>query len=105
MSKALRPLWGIVYFIGLVYYIFMSSCNVFIDCIKGRIDPQVMEIDTVLKRPVSMSILANSITLTPGTLTIDVFPEKQKLLVAVITPRSQKDVIPFEGWIKKMVED
>jgi hypothetical protein len=38
-------------------------------------------------------------------LTIDVFPEKQKLLVAVISPRTQKDVIPFEGWIKKMVED
>jgi energy-converting hydrogenase B subunit A len=64
-----------------------------------------MENNTVLKRPVSMTILSNSITLTPGTLTIDVLPEKQKLLDAVISPRSQKDVIPFEGWIKKMVED
>lgn len=105
MSKAMRPLWGIVYFIGLVYYIIVSARDVVVQCVDGQIDPVVMEIDTVLKRPVSMTILANSITLTPGTLTIDVFPEKQKLLVAVISPRSQKDVIPFEGWIKKMVED
>lgn len=105
MSKALRPFWGVVYFIGLLYYIVVSARDVFIQCVNGKIDPVVMEIDTVLKRPVSMAILANSITLTPGTLTIDVFPEKQKLLVAVLSPRSQKDVIPFEGWIKKMVED
>ena len=68
MSKAMRPLVGIVYFIGLVYYIIVSARDVVIQCINGKIDPQVMEIDTVLKRPVSMAILANSITLTPEHL-------------------------------------
>ncbi len=36
------------------------------------IDPVVAEHTSMLKRPVSETALANSITLTPGTLTVDV---------------------------------
>ena len=36
------------------------------------IDPVIIEHKSALKRPVSETALANSITLTPGTLTVDV---------------------------------
>ncbi len=36
------------------------------------IDPQVVEIKASTKHPVDQAILANSITLTPGTLALDV---------------------------------
>lgn len=36
------------------------------------IDPVIIEHTSALKRPVSETALANSITLTPGTLTVDV---------------------------------
>ncbi len=36
------------------------------------IDPVIVEHTTMFKRPVSETALANSITLTPGTLTVDV---------------------------------
>jgi len=63
-----------------------------------------MEIETELKRPVSQTILANSITLTPGTLSIDLDSENQVLKVAIIYPRTKEEVIPFEPYIKGMLE-
>lgn len=73
-------------------------------CIQGRIEPTIIEVDTVLTKEVGQTILANSITLTPGTLTIDIDNENRKLTVAAITPRSREDIIPFEKYIKGMVE-
>ena len=64
-------------------------------------EPIVIDIDTELKRPISQTILANSITLTPGTLSVDLDSENQVIKVAVIAPR---DVIPFEPYIKGMLE-
>ena len=64
----------------------------------------MVDIDTVLKRPVAQTILANSITLTPGTLTVDLDSEAQKLKVAIIAPREKEEIIPFEKYIKGMLE-
>ena len=72
--------------------------------VNGSVDPQVIEIKTKLKKPVSHFILANSITLTPGTLTVDIDHDKCILKVAVISPRDSASVIPFEGYIRGMLE-
>ena len=61
-------------------------------------------IETVLERPVSQTILANSISLTPGTLSVDLDSENNIIKVAAISPRSKEDIIPFEPYIKKMLE-
>jgi len=68
------------------------------------IEPVVVDIHTDLERTVSQTILANSITLTPGTLTVDLIPEDQIIKVATIAPRDTEDIIPFEKYIKKMLE-
>lgn len=99
-----NPIYAVAYVIDLVYNIIKSVIDVSVQCLTGDIDPVVMEVPTILKREISQVILGNSITLTPGTLTIDIDRERQVLIVAVISPRSPEDVIPFEPFIKGMLE-
>ncbi|MDR2623894.1 MAG: Na+/H+ antiporter subunit E [Methanobrevibacter sp.] len=99
-----RIYYGILFFVLLIYEIVKSTIDTSKRSITGDIDPCVVDIKTVLKRPVSQTILANTITLTPGTLTIDIDSENSILKVAIISPRSNKDVIPLEGYISKMLE-
>lgn len=97
--------YGIVYFFDLIYEIIKSTIAVaWGGVIKGDIDPVVMDIETVLERPVSQTILANSISLTPGTLSVDLDSENRIIKVATISPREKEDIIPFEPYIKKMME-
>lgn len=48
---------------------------------KMPIDPRVIEFETSLRGDFALATLANSITLTPGTITIFVEPEKGKFWV------------------------
>ena len=45
------------------------------------IKPGIIKIKTKLKKDTSLTFLSNSITLTPGTLTIDIDPDKQNLYI------------------------
>ena len=100
-----RIVYGIIYFLDLIYEIIKSTIDVAFNKIMRRdINPVVIDIETVLKRPVSQTILANSISLTPGTLSVDLDSENQIIKVAAISPRSKEDIIPFEPYIKKMLE-
>ncbi len=97
--------YGILYFIVLIYEIIKATLSVAFNAVIGRkIDPVVVDIETVLERPVSQTILANSISLTPGTLSIDLDSDNKIIKVATISPREKKDIIPFEPYIKKMLE-
>ena len=97
--------YGIIYFLDLIYEIIKSTIDVVFNKIMRRdINPVVIDVETVLKRPVSQTILANSISLTPGTLSVDLDSENQIIKVAAISPRSKEDIIPFEPYIKKMLE-
>ena len=100
----IRIFYAIAYFIVLIFEIIKAALDVASRTINGKVEPVVMEIETELKRPISQTILANSITLTPGTLSIDLDSENQILKVATITPRSREEVIPFEPYIKGMLE-
>ena len=99
-----RIFYGIAYFIVLIIEIFKAVLDVVKRVFNGKVEPVVVEIKTELKRPISQTILANSITLTPGTLSIDLDSENCILTVATISPHSVSDVIPFEPYIKGMLE-
>jgi len=103
-SNINRPFYALAYIIVLLYYITLSAINVVYLSLRGTIKPEVKVIDTVLKKEISQTFLANSITLTPGTLTIDVDHKAQKLTVSVLTPRDQSAIIPFEKYIKGVFE-
>ena len=93
--------YGIIYFLDLIYEILKATFDVaFNGIMRQNIDPVVVEIETVLERPVSQTILANSISLTP----VDLDSENNIIKVAAISPRSKEDIIPFEPYIKKMLE-
>ncbi|MCG2828087.1 monovalent cation/H+ antiporter subunit E [Methanothermobacter sp. K4] len=99
-----RILYGIAYFLVLIYEILKATADVAVRTLNGNIAPVIVEIETELTRPVSQTILANSITLTPGTLSVDLDSENRILKVAAIYPRSREDIIPFEPYIRGMLE-
>ena len=97
--------YGIAYFVVLIYEVIKATIDVSFNSIMRRnIDPVIVDVETVLERPVSQTILANSISLTPGTLSVDLDSENNIIKVAAISPRKQEDIIPFEPYIKKMLE-
>jgi multicomponent Na+:H+ antiporter subunit E len=57
---------------------------------KLPIDPCMVEVPCSLKNHISRATYANSITLTPGTVTIDVGPDK--LLVHALTAKDAEDL-------------
>ena len=100
-----RIYYAIAYFFVLIWEIIKAVVDVTRRSLTGgEYNPILVDIDTVLKRPVAQTILANSITLTPGTLTVDLDSEAQKLKVAIIAPREKEEIIPFEKYIKGMLE-
>lgn len=99
-----RIFYGIAYFIVLIFEIIKATLDVATRSVNGKVEPVIVEIPTVLKRPISQTILANSITLTPGTLSVDLDSENQVIKVATIVARKNEDVIPFEPYIKGMLE-
>ena len=60
----------------LLYQIFLANLHVmalvFHPRMHARIDPQVITFDSRLKSDFARMLFANSITLTPGTITVDV---------------------------------
>lgn len=68
-----RVFWGIVYLPVLFYYIMKANLDVVYRALhpKMPIHPGIVKIKTALKTDSGITALANSITLTPGTLTVD----------------------------------
>lgn len=62
------------------------------------IAPQVVRFKTPLKQPLSKVLLANSITLTPGTLTLDI--DGQDFIVHALTDRAASNV---SSWIMQHI--
>jgi len=68
-----RVFWGLVYVPVFFYYVIMANFDVVYRVLhpKMPIKPGIVKIKTSLKTPSGITALANSITLTPGTLTVD----------------------------------
>ena len=58
---------------------------------KIHISPTVVELDPIAKDPVGQTVLANAITLTPGTVTLDV--HEGKMRVHCLTADGAKDLL------------
>src|SRR5690554_2652021 len=60
-----------IYFFLLVYFLYTSSYDMLKAVITGRASPRIVHFRTRLKSDIARMVLANSITLTPGTITLD----------------------------------
>ena len=61
----------LIYFLLIIVKIYTASFRVAYFVISGNINPRIVHFRTHLKYELARAILANSITLTPGTLTLD----------------------------------
>ena len=68
-----RIFWFLVYVPVFSYYVFKANLDVVYRALhpKMPIKPGIVKIKTTLKTASGITALANSITLTPGTLTVD----------------------------------
>lgn len=61
----------LLYVFIVLWEIYLASFNVVYQVVTMRINPGIVKIRTRLKSRFARALLANSITLTPGTVTID----------------------------------
>jgi multicomponent Na+:H+ antiporter subunit E len=85
-----RFFYGILYLFKFVWEMLKANLHVAYIVIHPNlpIKPGIIKIKTKLKKDTSLTILSNSITLTPGTLTVDINPEKQDLYIHWIDIKS-----------------
>lgn len=95
--RMLNPRRWVTFLVYLFpFFLAMAKANVDVAyrVITGRINPSIVKIDPKLKTDMSLTMLATSITLTPGTLSVDVNPETNELYVHWINidPEVLKDM-------------
>jgi multicomponent Na+:H+ antiporter subunit E len=88
VHKSLRMLNPVrwVLFIGYVigpFFVALAKANIDVAyrVITGRINPGIVRISPGLKTDLGITMLANSITLTPGTLSVDIDNDTNDLYV------------------------
>lgn len=101
-----------------IYPFFFSLCKANLDVayrvISMRIRPGIVRISPGFKRDISVAALANSITLTPGTLSVDVDDKTNDLFVHWINVKRGDEMCPkctcehvcgsFAEWIRGIFE-
>ncbi|MGE4631502.1 MAG: Na+/H+ antiporter subunit E [Planctomycetota bacterium] len=91
----------LLYLPWLLVQIVKASLDVTWKCWSPRpaIAPRLVEVPSQLEHPLAKTLLANSITLTPGTVTIDV--RENTLLVHALSERAQRGVL--EGKMEQRI--
>ena len=111
-DKAINPLRWLAFGFYLVgpffYHMAKANLDVAYRVITGKINPGVVKIKPPLRSGLATTTLANSITLTPGTLTVDV-TDKNELLVHWINvidkkPKPEQVYGSMGKWIKLVME-
>ncbi|NOR78356.1 MAG: cation:proton antiporter [Methanophagales archaeon] len=79
----------IIYVVWELWQILLANFDVAYRVLhpKMPIDPSVIEFDTSLRSDLAIVTLANSITLTPGTITINIDQEKGRFQVHAIAQK------------------
>jgi multicomponent Na+:H+ antiporter subunit E len=83
--RMLNPVRWIIFLAYIIGPFFISLAKANIDVayrvITGKIKPGIVRISPNLKTDFGITLLANSITLTPGTLSVDIDEDKNDLFV------------------------
>jgi len=121
VKKSLRMLNPVRWFTFLAYvvgpfFVAMAKANVDVAyrVITGKINPGIVKISPGLKTDLGITLLANSITLTPGTLSVDIDEDKNDLYVHWINVKKKAlDKKPvdckhvcgeFPEWVRRIAE-
>ena len=92
------------------FFVSMAKANIDVAyrVITGKIKPGIVKIPSGLKTDLGISMLANFITLTPGTLSVDI-DKKNNLYVHWIfvknkNPKTKDVCSDFPKWIRRIAE-
>ncbi|MDE0957916.1 MAG: Na+/H+ antiporter subunit E [Planctomycetota bacterium] len=105
VSPQFQPLHSVFRFLlylpWLLVQIFRASFDVIILAWSPRpnISPRLVKVRTGLDHPLAQTLLANSITLTPGTVTVDI--DDQSLLVHALGEKAARGVL--EGSMERRI--
>ncbi|MEJ2053129.1 MAG: Na+/H+ antiporter subunit E [Calditrichaceae bacterium] len=86
-----RLIYGIRYILKFLWEMLKANLHVAYIVLHPKlpIKPGIVKISTKLKKDTSLTFLSNSITLTPGTLTVDIDPDKHNLYIHWIDVESE----------------
>ena len=110
MLNPLRLLLFLVYLIGpFLWAMAKANLDVAYRVITGKIRPGIVRISPGLTTDFGVTLLANSITLTPGTLSVDVDEDSGDLFVhwinvSDIDPSAKAVCGPFPDWARRIAE-
>ena len=109
----LNPLKWVIFLCYLIGPFFYAMAKANIDVayrvITGKIKPGIVKISPGLKTDASITLLANSITLTPGTLSVDIDEKNNDLYIHWINVTNLKPAIEdicgsFPTWARRIAE-
>ena len=91
-----------------IYELILSSWRVAILVMSRevRINPGIIDYPLTVDRDFEITLLANLITLTPGTLSVDVSPDRKTLYIHCIDVPNPKDTVDDikHGFERKILE-
>lgn len=97
----------LVYLLLILIKVYAASFRIAVRVITGRIDPRIVHFRTRLRSDLARVALANSITLTPGTVTLDL--DEDHLVVHWLEARTRHSryafrliASPFERWLDRI---
>jgi multicomponent Na+:H+ antiporter subunit E len=102
LDASLRPVpYAAMYLVTFVWELLTANFEVAYRVLAPSmpINPAVMEVPLRIESDLAITTLANSITLTPGTLTMDYDPERNSLYVHSIDGTERKAIVePIRQW-------
>lgn len=107
-----RYFWALVYVPVFSYYCFKANFHVAYLVLHPEMPilPGIVEVKTKLKSDTARTALANSITLTPGTLTVDIKDDGTMFIHWLVVEAEKEEeatkliVSKFEGLLKRIFE-
>jgi len=85
LTSPVRWAYAIAYLPILFWQMLKANLDVAYRVITRKINPGIVKINPGYKSDLALAVLANSITLTPGTLSVDVNEKTNELYVHVLT--------------------
>lgn len=98
--------WGSLYAALFVYGVVKANLSMAYFVLRpSRVEPKVVDVPLEVETELGVSLIANSITLTPGTLTLDYVEEEHVLRVHAISGTAEEvvsDMDRLQGLASRM---
>ncbi|MDH7599770.1 MAG: Na+/H+ antiporter subunit E [Sedimentisphaerales bacterium] len=112
LFSPVRIFWLLVFLVVFFYYVVKPNLDVVYGALHPAmpIRPGIVKIKTNLKTNAAITALANCITLTPGTMTVDITPDGYLYIhwinvrSAELTSATEMIAGKFERYIKRILE-